>query len=99
MASVGFKANTKALGHDNLIYFCDPCKEVTRDMWRGYRCQKEEKSVQTETDEKTEKRAKNPKEGKSSQTKEDFVEPWPSRHEGVQTESVNLNQDQGNSIL
>lgn len=31
-ACVGFKANTKALGHDNLMYFCDPCKEMTRDM-------------------------------------------------------------------
>lgn len=85
MACVGFKSNTKALVNDNLMYFCDPCKEVTRNMWKSYRCQKEEKSVQTEdSSEKTEKSIQteeNSKEVKSSQTEEDVVGPQPSRQE------------------
>ncbi|MPC75100.1 hypothetical protein E2C01_069485 [Portunus trituberculatus] len=85
MACVGFKSSTKALVNDNLMYFCDPCKEVTRNMWRSYWCRKEEKSVQTEdSGEKTEKSVQtkeNPKEMKSSKTEEDVVGPQPSRQE------------------
>ncbi|MPC91996.1 hypothetical protein E2C01_087064 [Portunus trituberculatus] len=85
MACVGFKSNTKALVNDNLMYFCDLCKEFTRNMWRSYQCQKEEKSVQTEDSSKKTKKSvqteKNPKEVKSSHTEEDVVGPQPSRQE------------------
>ena len=77
---VGFKTHPKVLGHDNLMYFCDPCKEITRDMWKSHRSEKEEKSVQTE---------EKPQEDRCCQTEEDVTGPQPSRHdEGVQTESV-----------